>query len=199
MTFETLLREGIPERLFTRTNAIASALAFCALVIFAGGIYQRLAFALGPVPSCFGADEPLTKRPGATLAKATDVIFAASGGRVSFSNSYAEAALAAQKLCPPSACGAAASEAYRSKMFWYLDDRFQKTRAMQNLAGKVGLAEAIAHFSRSIDRELEQGLRDRYKAGLIDLLRQGWAQHGEALPMLMFRGAQQLKACGQLE
>jgi len=101
--------------------------------------------------------------------------------------------LAAEKQCKPGACTSQAAKEYRSAFFWYIEPRLQHTRQLDRMYGDNGLRLARNIYSEPIDRRLEDGLRERYKAKAFRI--NGSRQNRDATAILIFKGGAALRPC----
>ena len=194
MNFETLLRDGIPDRFFTRSNAVATALIFCTVVVVIGAVVGRVSrFVNGPpqAPACMRASQPITEFVTASVAESHNYVFTAGLGATPV-----EEVLGAQAACRLDACDRNAARAYKGKLAGYLADRMIRTHNMQSSSGRDGLKDAIATYSRPADRDIEDGLRQRYAVGLIDIA-VGGDDFREAVLTLAQRGRDAVIFCEQ--
>jgi len=101
--------------------------------------------------------------------------------------------LAAEKQCKPGACTLQAAKEYRSAFFWYIEPRLQHIRQLDRMYGDNGLRLARTIYSEPIDRRLEDGLRERYKAKAFRI--NGSRQNRDAMAILIFKGGAALRSC----
>ena len=80
------------------------------------------------------------------------------------SKSAIDKVLTAEKYCTPIACSQEAAKDYRSAFFWYIEPRLKHIRQLDMAYGDNGLRLARTIYSDPIDKQLEQGLRERYQA-----------------------------------
>jgi hypothetical protein len=101
--------------------------------------------------------------------------------------------LNAAKVCRIGGCDAAAWKAYRSDLFWYLSARLQHLRLLDMKYGDPGIRRAQSIYDSPSDRQIEQDLRDRYRAGVFRLKDLG--QNRDAISILVLAGSRALKPC----
>ena len=99
----------------------------------------------------------------------------------------------AQRVCTPSACGREEWKAYRSAMFWYVSTRLQHTSRLDRDYGDEGLARAREIYGSALDRQIEEGLRARYRAKVFRL--NDFTQDRDAMIILVLRGGEELRPC----
>jgi hypothetical protein len=109
------------------------------------------------------------------------------------SPSTTDKVLAAEKVCKPGSCTLQAAKAYRSAFFWYFEPRLQHTRQLDKAYGDNGLRLARNIYSEPIDRQLEAGLRERYRAKAFRI--NGRRQNRDAIAILIFEGGAALRPC----
>jgi hypothetical protein len=99
----------------------------------------------------------------------------------------------AENACKIGACPREGFATYRSAIFWYLSPRLQHTRRLDQAHGQVGLRRASEIYNEPFDRRVEQGLRDRHKAGVFRF--KDFTQNREAVAILVLKGGQALRPC----
>lgn len=110
---------------------------------------------------------------------------------------YVERVRQAATACTPAACGGEALKAYRSALFWYLSTRLQDMRRLDRRYGDFGLRRARETYDTPADREIEDGLRARYRAGVfrINDFKPNRDGNREAIAILVLKGGAALRPC----
>jgi hypothetical protein len=105
----------------------------------------------------------------------------------------------AEAVCKPEGCTGEAWKAYRSALFWYLAERQRRTRQLDERYGDAGLRLAGEIYDTAADRQVELGLRVRYRAGVfrINDFRPGRDGNREAIAILVLKGGAALRPCSQ--
>jgi len=99
----------------------------------------------------------------------------------------------AQRVCTPSACGREEWQAYRSALFWYLASRLQHTTRLDRDYGDPGLARSREIYSTALDRQIEDGLRERYRAKVFRI--NDFRQDRDAVAILVLKRGEALRPC----
>jgi hypothetical protein len=100
---------------------------------------------------------------------------------------------AAGVACTTQSCERKAWEAYRSALFWYLSERMHRTRDLDATYGERGLERARGLFGGKADLDIEQGLRDRYRAGVFQI--RSLRQNQDAVAIVVLSGGHALRPC----
>jgi hypothetical protein len=100
---------------------------------------------------------------------------------------------AAGVACTAQSCDRKAWEPYRSALFWYLSERMHRTRDLDATYGDRGLERARVLFGGKADLDIEQGLRDRYRAGVFQI--RNLRQNQDAVAILVLSGGHALRPC----
>lgn len=143
-------------------------------------------------PACYGADrvnhtagtKPVPRNPD----NRDDALWWNPRG-----GAYLERMVAAGHVCTAKSCDPKAWEQYRSALFWYLSERMQRTRQLDSNYGDRGLERARVLFGGKADLDIEQGLRDRYNAGIFRI--KDFRQNQDALAIVLFAGGRALRPC----
>ena len=101
--------------------------------------------------------------------------------------------LDAERACKPGACSSQALREYKSALFWYLEPRLQHIRQLDMAYGDNGLRLARSIYSESIDRQIENGVRERYRANVFRI--NDSRQNRDAMAILIFQGGAALRSC----
>jgi len=99
----------------------------------------------------------------------------------------------ASRACTPQSCPKDAWKAYRSALFWYLSPRLQHTSRLYLGFGENGLNRAREIYREPRDVRIEEGLRERYAAGVFRF--NDFTQQREAVTILVLKGAEALRPC----
>jgi hypothetical protein len=78
-------------------------------------------------------------------------------------------------------------------MSWYLFYRLQQTSQLYRNYGDAGLARARQIYREPIDVRVEQGLRERYAAGVFRI--NDFRSHRAAFAMIVLKGGDALRPC----
>jgi hypothetical protein len=194
----SLLEHGLPASFFTRWRAVATGLFIGGAAIIALSIYAKIKYYTSEsttAPACYGDGV----RPGKN-------ILPPRGDRLRNGGSYDErpdstAASRAQnerltlalRACTPQSCPKEAWTAYRSALFWYLSPRLQHTSRLYLGFGEDGLIRAREIYREPLDIKIEEGLRERYAAGVFRF--NDFSQQREAITILVLKGAEALRPC----
>jgi hypothetical protein len=192
----SLLEHGLPAHFFTRWRAVATGLFIAGAAIIASEAYTRVDYYLSEpskAPACYGADEA---RHDAGTQK-----IPARGARDRNGQSIddrlpgfdLDRLTLAQRVCTASACGRKEWQAYRSAIFWYMSSRMQHTSRLDREYGDDGLARAREIYGTALDRQIEEGLRERYRAKVFRL--NDFSQQRDAMTILILRGGEALRPC----
>jgi hypothetical protein len=144
-------------------------------------------------PKCYWADQAyVPAKETMPLVGAPDKD-GVPNNRRRVSASAIDEVLAAEKECKPGACTPQAAKTYRSALFWYLSPRLQHTRQLDRMYGDNGLRLARNIYSEPIDRRIEEGLRERYRAKAFRI--NGSRQNRDVMAILIFKGGAALRPC----
>ncbi len=144
-------------------------------------------------PKCYWADQAyVPANESMPLVGAPDQN-GVPNNRRRMDSSVTDKVLEAEKACQPGACTPQAAKAYRSAFFWYIEPRLQHTRQLDRIYGDNGLRLARTIYSEPIDRRLEEGLRERYRAKAFRI--NGSRQNRDAMAILIFNGGAALRSC----
>ena len=110
---------------------------------------------------------------------------------------YADELQRAETNCTPTSCRSDALKAYRSALFWYLSTRLQEMRDLDRRYGEAGLRVARQNYDTPTDRQIEEGLRARYRAGVfrINDVQPNRTGNREAIAILVLKDAASLRPC----
>lgn len=201
MSFRDILGDVIPERHFTRANGVAAALLLSALVFGVAGAWRLVGAAIWPKPpvECFDSENPVAEAPALNVYKAFDRVFAQPESRQALQRKADEEMTQAERNCPAPGCGWSEAAEYRQALAHYLTERGLAAKTMQQLAGKAGLEKAVNFYRRPADRQIEAGMRARFAAKLFNPSALEDAGLREMAAILLFRGADAVRACGRLD
>jgi hypothetical protein len=192
----SLLRDGLPPSFFTRWRAVATGMFIAGAVILAREAYAKFNYYVsepGQAPPCYGADEARHDAGTQTIPP--------RGARDRRGRSIDDRPFGfdidrltlAQRVCTAASCGREESRAYRSALFWYISTRLQHTSRLDRDYGDAGLARAREIYSTAFDWQVEQGLRDRYRAKVFRL--NDFTQQHDAMAILVLQGGDALRPC----
>lgn len=143
-------------------------------------------------PACYGADRVNhmagTKPPPRNPANRDERLWWNPRGET-----YVERMIAAGYVCTAKSCDRKAWEQYRSALFWYISERMQRTRQLDSNYGDKGLERARVLFGGKVDLDIEQGLRDRYNAGIFRI--KDLRQNQDAIAIVLMAGGRGLRPC----
>ena len=194
----SLLEHGLPARFLTRWRAVATGLFIGGAAIIALNIYAKIKNSTSEpttAPACYGDG-----------VRPQNNILPPRGDRLRNGGSYddrpdnmdshrylKERLALASRSCSPQSCPKQALSAYRDAMFWYLSPRLQHTSRLYLGFGEPGLIRAHQIYREPLDRRIEEGLRERYAAGLFRF--NDFHQQRDAVAILVLKGADVLRPC----
>lgn len=189
----SVLEHGLPVGFFTRWRAVAAGLAIAGVIIICFDLYARMNKYISEpkaAPACYGRQHVAGKQ-----------VIPPLGTRDSHGHSIddrlpgidTDRIALALRVCTPQSCAGPASKEYRSTMSWYLFYRLQQTSQLYRSYGDAGLARARRVYGEPIDARVEQGLRDRYAAGVFRV--NDFHDHRAALTTILFKGGDALRPC----
>jgi len=190
----SLLEQGLPASFFSRWRAVWTGLAIGIAAIIGFNIITVVKYyATEPTtaPVCYGNAHVPGTRP-------IPVRGLRDRGGHSIDDRLAssldpEKMDAAMRACTVQSCPRAAWKAYRSAIFWYLARRTQHMSNLYRAYGDDGLERARAIYRDPFDLDVEQGLRDRYQAGVFRF--NDFRQDQAALTIFVLKGADALRPC----
>ena len=196
----SLLEQGLPSSFFTRWRAVATGLGIGGAVIIALTIYAKIKYYTSEpatAPACYG--------DGVTPGKA---ILPPRGERLRNGGSWderpdstesrrdrSERLALASRACTPQSCPREAWGAYRSALFWYLSPRLQHTSRLYLGFGEDGLKRAHDIYREPRDMKIEEGLRERYAAGVFRF--NDFRQQRDEITILVLKGGEALRPCAK--
>jgi hypothetical protein len=194
----SLLEQGLPARFFTRWRAVATGLFIAGAFIVINEAYVKLRYYVSEptgAPPCYG--EPRNE-PGTQMIPAR-------GARDRNGRSIddrpptfdLDRLTLAQRVCTPSSCGREQWKAYRSAMFWYVSARLQHMSRLYREYGEAGLERAREIYGGALDRQIEEGLRARYRAKIFRL--NDFTQDHDAMTILVLNGGDALRPCRRVD
>lgn len=185
-----------PPFALTRWHAVAAGLCIAGAFIVGNEIYGKVAYHLTEptaAPVCYRLNDALHE------AGTKQIPFRGERDR---SGQSIEDRLPAEdtdrltlahQVCTPSSCDRKAWQAYRSAIFWYLSSRLMYTSRLDREYGDAGLARAREVYASPLDRQVEAGLRARYRAKVFRI--NDFRQHGDAIATLVLQGGEALRPC----
>lgn len=189
----SLFEQGLPAGFFTRWRAVATGLAIAGVAIVCFDVYTRVnKFISEPkaAPACYGrqhvAGKQIIPPPGSRVNDGRSIDDRLSGIDT-------DKIALALRVCAPQSCPGSALREYRSTMSWYLFYRLQQTSQLYRSYGDAGLVRARRIYGEPIDALIEQGLRDRYAAGVFRV--NDFHDHRAALATILFKGGDALRPC----
>jgi len=189
----SVLEQGLPAGFFTRWRAVASGLAIAGITMVGFSVWANVKYYTSEprtAPACYGSPQVAGKQAipprGASDGKGPSV----DDRLASFDIDKTTLAL---RVCTLQSCPSAALKEYRSAMFWYLASRLQHTSNLYRRFGDAGLARAREIYREPIDVLVEQGLRERYAAGIFRL--NDFRQNHAAVATIVLKGGDALRPC----
>ena len=194
------LSGGIPDRYLTRSGALLMGLLVGTTLL--GGLlaYGWLANRQtepGQAPACYGSENanymPRNEVMPLRGAKERD----GSSPDQRLYTHYVDDVRKAAALCTPKACSRKDWEVYRSALFWYMSSRLRDLRRADERYGEAGLARMRETYDTPADREVDEGLRARYRAGIfrINDFRLDRDGNREAVAILVHKDSATLRPC----
>lgn len=147
----------------------------------------------GLAPKCYWPDEAYVPRNEAIPLVGTPDRNGVPNNRRRVGPYDTDKVLAAERACRPDACSSQALKEYKSALFWYLEPRLQHIRQLDMAYGDNGLRLARSIYSKSIDRQIENGVRERYRAKVFRI--NNSRQNRDAMAILIFQGGAALRSC----
>jgi len=189
----SVLEQGLPAGFFTRWRAVAVGLAIGGVVIVGRDVYGRVErYTSEPkvAPACYGRQHVAGKQTilprGAPDGNGPSI----DKRLADFNVDHITLAL---RVCTPQSCPSSAWKEYRSAMFWYLSSRLQHASNLYRRFGDAGLTRAREIYREPIDIRVEQGLRERYAAGVFRL--NDFRQNHAAVATIVLKGGDALRPC----
>ena len=195
MSLQKSLIDGNLDHWFTRVNILLAGGVLLLASVIAAGLYDRIAGPGTPEIACFNPADPIAGAQSKTAGKADIDRFGPWQDRAKFSEPFSAPLLAAAAACPAAACDGDAAIAYQRALKAYLGSRMKDVRILQTEAGEAGRQKALNVYRRPVDVAIEKEIRDRYHANWFDLGERGWAGEREMIHMLVFKGADVVRAC----
>ena len=189
----SVLERGLPSGFFTRGRAIATGLGVALVVILGFNIYAVVKyyfFEPKTAPACYGTQQVAGKQIIAPSGTGEGRTRAVNDRRPGIDTAKIISAMA---VCTAQSCPKTAWKEYRSAMFWYLSPRLQHISRLYRNYGDVGLLRAREIYREPIDVQVEQGLRERYAAGIFRL--NDFRQHHAAFSIIVLKGGDALRPC----
>jgi hypothetical protein len=190
---------GLPPWLFTPRMAVAGGVAFAFLALlvgnvvgFIGGLYDRTD--LNSAPACFAISRSIAAGSEPFSRSSHDAKRIAGERK----NDVAKVQAAAVD-CKPASCDKAARERYRVATREYLMNRSRAASISFAKYGEAGLVYARWVYDAEEDRQIIDGLRQRYGARLFDLetMDNGGHDYIAATRMLLFGKVNDFKPCAR--
>jgi hypothetical protein len=190
----SIFEQGLPAKFFTRWRAVAAGLFAAGTFIVSNEVYSTFCKHLSEpaaAPLCYGEARHKAGTQPIPAAGARD----RNGHAIDDTppSLDRDRLTLAHQVCAPSACGVEQFKAYRSAIFWYLSARMQHTARLDSDYGDAGLARARALYSTAFDRQIEEGLRARYRSKVFRL--NDLTQNRDAISILIFRGGDAFRPC----
>jgi hypothetical protein len=194
----SILEHGLPSSFFTRWRAVATGLGIGGAGIIALSIYagiEKYVSEPKTAPACYGDGV----RPGKGIIPPRGDRLRNGGSfderpdSTAASRSENERLTLALRACTAQSCPKQAWKAYRSALFWYLSPRLQHTSRLYLGFGEDGLIRAREIYREPLDIKIEEGLRERYAAGVFRF--NDFTQQREAVTILVLKGAEALRPC----
>lgn len=189
------LTAGRLDHLSTRVNLVLACGALVLATVIATTLYGRIAGGGPPETTCFGSAVPIRDAMSKSAEKADIDRFGPWQNRAKFNEPFSAPLLAAAAACPAARCDGDAAIAYERALKAYLGRRMADVRILQTEAGEDGRQKALNIYRRAVDVAIEKEFRDRYNANWFDLGERGWAAEREMITLLVFKGADVVKAC----
>jgi hypothetical protein len=191
----SLLERGLPASFFTRWRAVAAGLGIGGVALIGFSIYAAIEkYVSEPTtaPTCYGdglvSGKGIIPPRGARLRNGGSI-----DERPAASTNENERLTSALRACTPQSCPKEAWQAYSSALFWYLSPRLQHTSRLYREYGDDGLTRAREIYREPLDVKIEDGLRERYTAGVFRF--NDFRQNREAVTILVLKGAAALRPC----
>jgi hypothetical protein len=191
---------AIPDRFLSRTGAVVMGLIVGTTLLTGmlayGWLFRRLTEPT-QAPACYWPDvadyTPRNDTMPLRGAKERDG-FSPDQRRDA---PYVDQLKQAETVCTPASCGGEALKTYRSALYWYLSTRLRDTRRLDSRYGDPGLRRARENYDTPADRQIEEALRVRYRAGVfrINDFRPNRDGNREAIAILVLKGGAALRPC----
>jgi hypothetical protein len=193
----SLLEQGLPASFFTRWRAVAMGLGIGGAAIIGFSFYasiEKYVTEATTAPACYGdglvAGKGIIPPRGARLRNGGSI-----DERPAASTDENERLTLALRACTAQSCPKQAWQAYRSALFWYLAPRLQHTSRLYQGYGEDGLVRAREIYREPLDLKIEEGMRERYAAGVFRF--NDFRQNREAITILVLKGADALRPCAK--
>jgi hypothetical protein len=188
----SLFQRGLPASFFGRGRAVIAGVAIAGAAIIFFNVYAKAKYYFSEpavAPVCYG-DELVAgnKSVPAYAEPAIDERPAANTNAI-------DRLASASSVCTALSCPRAAWEEYRSAIFWYLSPRVQHMSRLYREYGNDGLRRAREIYRQPLDVKVEEGLRQRYAAGIFRI--NDFRQNTEAVAILVLKGGDALRPCGK--
>lgn len=190
----SLLEQGLPAHFFTRRRAVVTGLAIGVVVVIGFSIESLAKYYLTEpktAPACYG-NVHVAGKQGIPQRGFRDYAGRSIDDRQS--SHSPEKTAAAMRECAAQSCPRKAWQEYRSVIFWYLSSRLQHMSNLYRAFGDAGLERARQIYREPLDLQVEQGLRDRYRAGVFRL--NDFRQNQAGVLILVLKGSDALRPCG---
>ena len=191
------LAKGFSDGSLTPTRALVVGLYIGGTAIVGMWTYHSLSRWLErdptAAPVCYGAERTTQHSAG------TKAVPSGPGERKEAlwwsprGEQYVDRVVAAAYVCTARSCDRKAWEQYRSALFWYLSERMRRTRQLDSVYGDRGVERAQFLFGGKVDLDIEQGLRERYNAGVFRI--KDFSQNRDAVTILLHAGGHGLRPC----
>lgn len=196
---ESIWDRGLPASFFTRGSAMAlgGLIGGVAVLIVSGYVWlERYVGEPDQAPACYGEARPAPPGEAQIVAGNLRNRHAGIDEYTRRDGAYLDRMLEAHKACPAAACAGKAWEDYCSALFWYVSTRLTHMSKLQVIHGESGIRASRQTYDTPADREIERGLRERYRAKVFRL--NDFSQNREAIAILTLKGGEALRPCRQM-
>jgi len=189
----SVFEEGLPASFFTRWRAVATGLAIAGVAIAGFDVFALVTKHVSEpkkAPACYGRQH-VAGRQGIPPRGERDAQGHSVDDRLSGIDT--DRITLALRICTTQSCPSGALKDYRSAMSWYLFYRLQHTSQLYRSYGDAGLARAREIYREPIDVLVEQGMRERYAAGVFRV--NDFLDRRTAIAIIVFGGGDALRPC----
>ena len=189
----SVFEAGLPASFFTRWGAVAAGLVVAGITIAGFDMFARVNKHISEpkaAPVCYGRPHVAGKQ-GIPSRGERDAQGQSVDDRHIGIN--ADKITLAMRVCTTQSCPRDAAREYRSAIFWYLFYRQQHTSQLYRSYGDAGLARARQIYRDPIDVRVEQGLRERYAAGVFRV--NDFTDQRTAVAMIALERGEALRPC----
>jgi hypothetical protein len=193
----TIVRTPAEPTFFTVPRVIGACVASAALIFggitAAGWLFAKWRADPTQAPACFWVEQANYTPGTAALPLRGDP----KTDRRSDKHSGPEVIAEAEAACKIGACPSQGSRTYRGAIVSYLSDRLRHTRELDRTYGAAGVQRASEVYSEPLDRRIEQGLRERYRAGLFQI--KDFYESQDAIATLIYKNGAALRPCNKAD